>query len=337
MKFLISVLLCAGLLLNSTTCFQPIGVEDVVSDDPHFPRMLATAEGAQMEALLTGTLVFRNNCFRIIPEEGNNIYTPIWPAGFDYQLQADSIFLILNAAGHEVARTGLGIRISGGAIADPQALEGLIEDGLPKLLLSCPVPYWVVGEEISVYEPEANLATDVRHSLDTWFDFYRTHIDNWRLSAFELEEEWQLDSLRTMSMENIYPLANRPDHWLIYSPDERYNLDLYARDLIADQSGDQSQFFALSPDSEAALEDRLHRKRYRLLFCGTPCRFEAGFWQNEKIVFIAGLHQGENEQFHPTIWKIDLQSLSVRQYIYPTPLVSPFPHHYVKERIFASQ
>jgi hypothetical protein len=336
MKTLIGSLLFSFMLLYSASCFRQTQVDDVVSDAPHFPRMAESARGEQMEALLTGKLIFRNRCFRIIPAEGDVMYTPIWPAGFDYQLEPDSVFIILNAAGNEVARTGLGIRISGGAIGDPQVLVGQIENGLPKLLLSCPVPYWMVGNEITVYEPDLGLSTEVQYQLSDWFDFYRPHIENWRLSAFEIEEEWRIDSLLTVSGENILPLEDRSANWLIPSPDDRYNLDLYARDLVVDQTNGTVKMYAMSPDSEAALEDRLAKKRYRLLFCGTPCRFEAGYWPDEETVIIAGLHQEENDQFHPTIWKISLNELSVKQYTYPTPLVPPFPHNYVQDRVFRS-
>lgn len=332
MKLLSCIFICASLLLNTSACFQPTGVEDVVNDSPHFPRMLPNEEGEQMEALLSGTLVFQNNCFRILPEEGHTTYTPIWPAGFDYRLESDSIFIILNAAGNEVARTGLGIRVSGGAISDPQSMDGRVEDGLPKLLLSCPVPYWIIGNEVGVYEAEAGLPKEVPYALNSWFDFYQLHIDNWRVSAFELEEEWKLDSLQSSSTKNIYPLETRATNWLISSPDERYNLDLYARKLILDQTKDGAQYHVAGPDAEAALEDRLHKTRHRLLFCGTPCRFEDGYWQDAETVFIAGLHKGDHDQFHPTIWKINLKSLTVKRYHYPTPLVSPFPHNYIKDR-----
>ncbi|PHN04870.1 hypothetical protein [Flavilitoribacter nigricans] len=330
------VLIALALLL--AYCGQQIESTDVQTEGPYFPRRIAQpGETAQMEALLIGKLLLINNCFRIQSEGSNELITPIWPPDFDYQLTTDSTFVILNAAGNEVARTNAGIRLSGGEIRDAQALEGQIEGGVPKLLLSCPVPYWVVGEEISVVEPKISLTPEARNQLESWFNFYAPHIEDWRLSAFSLSNRWKIDSLLEVPFADIFPLKDRPDNWMIYAPGGRFNLDIYARDVIMQKNDDGTQtIYGMSPDSEAAIEDLDRGIRQRLLFCGTPCRFEDGYWEDAQTVVIAGLHQGDEQFFHPTIWRIKLDELTVQQFTYPTPLPDPFPFNYTQEFIYES-
>lgn len=329
----LSVLLCLGLFL--AYCADQATSDDVQTSGPYyFPRMIEPTE-EQMEALLIGELKFENNCFRIRSQDSRESHTPIWPAGYDYRLTTDSVFVILNASGNEVARTGTGVRLSGGEIRDPKGLEGRIEGGVEKLVLSCPVPYWLVGNEVEVYKMEAQLPASTYRQLAGWLDFYGQHIEDWRPNAFELQEKWTIDSLINVPFQDVYPLDDRPDNWLIYDPSGRFNLDLYARDIMFEEKADGRRVaYALSPDSEVAIENPTLGTRQRLLFCGTPCRFEAGFWENEDGVLVAGLYQGEGDQYHPAIWRIDLDNLQVHLYIYPTPLVTPFPHNYAREMIY---
>lgn len=330
----ISLLFATGILWLG--CAQPVDSEDARTDGPYFPRMLQPAE-AQMEALLIGKLVLENNCFQIHLRENDETLTPIWPAGFDYQLTTDSVFIILNEAGNEVARTGAGIRVSGGEIRNTAGLEDRIEGGASGLLLSCAVPYWIVGNEISTVALDAGLSPRVREELAPWFDFYAPHIDDWRLSAFALSDRWTIDTLLQMPDADVFPMDGRPVNWLIHSPNGRFNLDLYARDvMLQDDSNGKRIAYALSPDSEVAIEDLGQNLRQRLLFCGTPCRFETGFWEDEQSVIIAGLHQGEEGLYHPTIWRIRLDDRSVQEYAYPTPLPDPFPYNYMQEVVFVN-
>lgn len=317
-------------------CAEQVDSTDIQTEGPYFPRQVATeGETEQMEALLIGELVYQNNCFRIKSENSSTVYTPIWPANFDYQLTTDSVFVILNAAGNEVARTNAGIRLSGGEINHAELLEGRIEGGVPKLLLSCPVPYWIVGDEVGVVNTSSGLATEVKLKLQAWLDFYAAHIEDWRFDAFSLSDQWQIDSLLQVPTSNIYPIADRPEAWLHQDPSGRFNLDIYARDIMIDRKNDGQQVvYALSPDSEVALENPDLETRQRLLFCGTPCRFEAALWEDEQTVVIAGLHQSEEQLFHPTLWRIKLNDLSVQEYTYPTPLPDPFPFNYVQEIVF---
>jgi hypothetical protein len=197
------------------------------------------------------------------------------------------------------------------------------------------VPYWLVGEEIQVVDTESGLSAEVRSQLKNWFDFYTPHIEDWRLNAFSISDRWKIDSLIRVPTDNIYPLADRPETWLHFDPSGRYNLDLYARDVVVNREDSGRPIaYAISPDSEVALEQQDRDMRQRLLFCGTPCRFEDAYWQDDQTVVVAGLHQGEAQRFHPTIWRIKLNELTVRQYTYPTPLPDPFPYNFVQEMIF---
>lgn len=332
---LIFMVLAFALLL--TYCNQQVNSEDVRTEGPYFPRIISqSGETEQMEALLQGKLLFQNNCFRIQRDGSNSLITPIWPPDFDFRLTTDSTFVILNAAGNEVARTNTGIQLSGGEIPDAQLLSGQIEGGLPKLLLSCPAPYWIVGNEVREMKLERSLPAETHARLDSWFNFYAPHIEDWRISAFQLNDQWRIDSLLQVPSTNVYPTADRPENWLIYAPGGRFNLDLYAREVMIEKRSDGTErIYGLSPDSEVAIEDLELDIRRRLLFCGTPCRFEAAFWENAQTVVIAGLHQGEEQLFHPTIWRIKLDEQTVLEYTYPTPLVDPFPYNYVQEVVFS--
>lgn len=331
------LLLTAAAVLLFASCFEPIQDEELLQEGISFPKQLPDA-GTGPESKLLGTLELAGNCLQVREESSGRTYTPIWLAGFDFQLMPDSSYAILNASGNEVARSGIGIQLSGWTIDDEQDLQGLVEGGTPKLLLSCPIPYWQVGSEVKALELDARLPPGLRAELPAWYDFYTDHVPDWRLSAFRLYKKWSLGSLVPTAQADLYPLASRPDNWLILSPDGRFNVDLYARDILLDDRGTQAKHvYAVHPEPEVALEDIGQEKRLPLLYGDKNRRFEAAYWENDQSIVIAGLQRDETDQFHPSVWRVQLDKKIVQQYRYPTPLVHPFPYSYVQERVLASR
>lgn len=99
-----------------------------------------------MEALTGGELMLVDGCLRIGEEyAGQQGHLIVWPPGF-WADEADSVIVVRDAAGQEVARVGQFKELGGGAV--PTVYAGSDSSSGVQVLPppECPGPYWVVGE-----------------------------------------------------------------------------------------------------------------------------------------------------------------------------------------------
>lgn len=201
----------------------------------------------------------------------------------------------------------------------------LLFSSLCLLVLSC----FACGDDP---RNEANIETPAATELDTaqttlnpadfatglanWFDHYQDALPGMVADSFEQESRHQMDSLLT------FQDARDPDMFrslFIPSPDSSEFLDLYSYSIVVErEAGKPPKVYAENPDHEAALVSPTGQ-RQRLLFCGTACSFEAGFWNGPEEVVIAGL-SSRADGYHPAIWHIDLNTLTIRELLYDQPL-----------------
>ncbi len=109
----------------------------------YFPQQRPTL--AHMQALLEGTLVEVNGCLRVITPDYPGGFLVLWPYDFVPDVTGARVE-ILDGSGTAVALVGEPVRMGGGALESPAALQAYEEQiaGLP--LDACPGPYWVAGE-----------------------------------------------------------------------------------------------------------------------------------------------------------------------------------------------
>ncbi len=116
----------------------------------YFPQ-LKPGERVFMEAELIGELVVVNSCIRVNSREGDTSYLVIWPPEFTLATENDLV-QIRNEVGEVVARIGEEVYMTGGE--RPANTAWLSQQLREKLPDTCPEPYWVVGEQVRLFESE---------------------------------------------------------------------------------------------------------------------------------------------------------------------------------------
>lgn len=177
------------------------------------------------------------------------------------------------------------------------------------------------------------LIEDVARELDDWFEFYsldRQPAD----SLFILREIWNTDQLAFPVSEQWRQLY--ADHPKLFkpSPDKNWQLDIYSYERIFDESRRGKVSARDSPDSEVAMVNLAKGERVRLIFCGTMCRFEDGFWRYEDVVVISGqVENYKTNALHPAIWTIDLYTRKINQYTATIPSEPSKKDGYLQEEV----
>ena len=106
----------------------------------------AGLESPSLTAQLFGQLVIENGCLRVVPEDAQESYLVVWPAGYTYK--QDEGIHVVDPAGEVVLSVGDEVRLSGGELREGiDQIDAVIEPRLPNE--RCPGPYWMTGEEVS--------------------------------------------------------------------------------------------------------------------------------------------------------------------------------------------
>lgn len=117
----------------------------------------------------------------------------------------------------------------------------------------------------------------------------------------EMKIKWEDHGLDT-SLTNLYlPL-------FIYSPDSSFFIDLdsYSLDLETDETGSYTSS-GVGVDTKVQLVNRATNKSVELIFCGTECYAETAVWFSDYLVQITGFKINEEDEYMPTLLRIDLK------------------------------
>lgn len=129
-----------------------------------FPRHdapLGTDRGGEYFA---AQLILREGCLRaeVLPKYDPNdpgSWMLIWPSGFTFEIEAETV-RVLDELGRVAAQVGEHIRLSRAAFTFEQGAERELVRGLSG---DCAEPYFLVGDEVSAFDPR-NEATELRLS-----------------------------------------------------------------------------------------------------------------------------------------------------------------------------
>ena len=129
-----------------------------------FPRHDAPLGTDRGEEYFAGQLVLREGCLRaeVLPKYDPNdpgSWLLIWPKGFTWDSEANTV-RVKDELGRVVAEVGDYIRLSRAALTFQEATEGELIRGLSG---DCTEPYFLVGDEVSAFDPGSE-ATELRLS-----------------------------------------------------------------------------------------------------------------------------------------------------------------------------
>lgn len=111
------------------------------SDDIFFP--IGEENEMHLEALITGNLILIDQCLFLSTEEPDIDYLVIWPFGFSYTKQGNSL-QVLNAEGKVVAEEGVRIGMGGGTHSSMSLPVDMPQD------IDCQGPLWNASPEIRI-------------------------------------------------------------------------------------------------------------------------------------------------------------------------------------------
>ncbi|WP_162426836.1 hypothetical protein [Pontibacter pudoricolor] len=196
-----------------------------------------------------------------------------------------------------------------------------------------------VNKQSGVAEEEQkriSLVQDTKQELSDWFSFYKID-DRAADSLFVLREVWETDLLTFPVATNWHELQKEYPKLFIPSPDKSKVLDIYSYERVFRKRRlKKPEITADSPDSEVAIVDPAKGEKTRLMFCGTPCQFDDGWWRSENEVVVVGLVQDSlGQQQYPAIWQINLTTQEVRQYTATTPAQPANNKNYLQKEVFS--
>lgn len=130
---------------------DPLGDANIVSVFPLHDAPLGTDNGGHYWA---GRMVLHEGCLRVdVPPDANGpggASLLIWPSGFAVNSE-DSVVSVIDGNGRLSARAGDHIRLSRATISYEEARDqGLIRGASE----DCSGPYYMVGDEVSVFDPQ---------------------------------------------------------------------------------------------------------------------------------------------------------------------------------------
>lgn len=149
---------------------------------------------------------------------------------------------------------------------------------------------------------------DAPQKLSKWFEYQQKINPNFSVSDFQPSDTIQ----QKQFMEIKYPKKSEFDDFVIYSPDKEMALDLYSyqHEIKKNKEG-ETEVVAGSPDSQVILFSNNFKTAERLLFCGTTCHFEDGYWISDNELVISGAMESENMEKKVSMWHINLQEKKI--------------------------
>ena len=146
---------------------------------PRHDAPLGTDRGGEYFA---AQLILREGCLRaeVSPSQDPNdpgSWLLIWPNGFTFETEPGTV-RVVDGLGRVVARVGDHVRLSRAALTFEQAAERELVSGLSE---DCVDPYFLVGDEVSTFDPGSE-ATELRLSdPDVVFLRAKTMISRYRV------------------------------------------------------------------------------------------------------------------------------------------------------------
>ena len=169
---------------NLSPSSDTLPINDKPASAVAFPRHDAPLETDSGGEYFAAQLVLREGCLRaeVSPSQDANdpgSWLLIWPNGFAFATEPGTV-RVVDELGQVVARVGDHIRLSRAALTFEQAAERELVTGLSK---DCADPYFLVGDEVSAFDPK-NEVTELRLSdPDVVFLRSRTMISRHRALA----------------------------------------------------------------------------------------------------------------------------------------------------------
>ena len=170
---------------QATTNLSPSSDTPPINDKPAsavvFPRHDAPLETDRGGEYFAAQLALREGCLRAEVSPSHDPNDPgswllIWPNGFTLEAEPGTA-RVLDELGQVVARAGDHVRLSRAALTFEQAAERDLVSGLSQ---DCADPYFLVGDEVSTFDPTSE-ATELRLSdPDVVFFRERTMISRYR-------------------------------------------------------------------------------------------------------------------------------------------------------------
>jgi hypothetical protein len=144
--------------------------------------------------------------------------------------------------------------------------------------------------------------------LDNWLEYYDLKLDSFTDSL-------PVEELKTISFDYDYLSGseNLFKDYFIFSPDSANFIDLDSYSIMLEKDS-VGQLFSEGKevDSEVALIDIKGKRRVRILFCGTDCRYEEAYWKKNGLVYILGFTK-LNSLDYPFVWIFDIKNNSFQE------------------------
>ena len=153
---------------QATTNLSPSSDTPPINNKPAsavvFPQHDAPLETDRGGEYFAAQLILREGCLRAEVSPSHDPNDPgswllIWPNGFAFTTEPGTVG-VMDELGQVVARVGDHVRLSRAALTFEQAAEGELVSGLSK---DCADPYFLVGDEVSTFDPTSE-ATELRLS-----------------------------------------------------------------------------------------------------------------------------------------------------------------------------
>ena len=128
------------------------------------------------------------------------------------------------------------------------------------------------------------------YRMENWLDYYNLKLENFT-DTLPLIERHTISVDYDLKSDSISLFNN----FLIYSPDSNYCIDLDSYSLILEKDSNGVLFSEGSEvDKEVGFLDIKHKKKIRVMFCGTESMPEEIQWVSNNSFYILGFTKENN-------------------------------------------
>ena len=160
-----------------------------------------------------------------------------------------------------------------------------------------------------------------------WLEFHSLKNEHFVKSETEVERKmiWSDYGLTNDYIELF-------QHFFIHSPDSNHFIDLDTYSLVLEEDKNGNLYsYGSGVDIKIQLVSTVKMTSTTLLFCGTECYPETTIWRNNSRLEIFGFKINQDDNFVPTIWKIDIKNMLFTEYSNKK-IFSKMPESYSQER-----
>ncbi len=174
-----------------------------------------------------------------------------------------------------------------------------------------------IAEKKRVEKDETRVVdfTDAPQRLAKWFRYQQKTHPDFSVSNFLPTDTIEQGDFMVIEIEKPASFGK----FMVYSPNKEKALDFYSyQNELKEKKDGKLEIVGGSPDSQVLLFDEENGVAKRLLFCGTPCHFDDGYWINNNEVVISGAMEGVNMKKELTLWHINLETGRIVVFRNPT-------------------